>query len=123
MNVGEAGDGGEPKSRAGNLACRAGVIKLKRIRPYDGRQALACLVIRRQVEGKGKLYAVCTLVGHDLLGDAAELRRGIGEAGQRSLVSATGAADKVVARLGGTLVLSDETFSISRSQRDHAFVL
>src|ERR1051326_7867502 len=119
----DAGDGGETIWRAGDLAGGVGVIELKRVGPDDGGQALALFVVGGQIERERKINAVGALVGHKLLGNALELRRGIRKVGERLLLGAVGSANKVVRRLSRAFMPGEKLCAVIAQQSHGSFIM
>ena len=111
-----------PAGHASDLAGGLQIGVFDRIRPKDGGQARSGLIACRQIEGKAEPRAVVSFVRDDLLGDAVELRSGIGELRECVLVTRAEGTHKIVWRIGGSFRTGDEFRAVRREKRNKGFI-
>ncbi len=118
-------DAGEAVGRVGDLAGGVLALEFGRVGPQErGQRAVAILVVAgRQVERAGERDAVGPLVGNHLLGDAGELRRGIGEEGLLDQFLVVDVAQVVVGRLGLRLAAGQDQALLHVQDLDRALVV
>src|SRR5215469_3593659 len=109
---------GEAIWRAAYLAGGESIVELQRISPHNGRQWRALLVSGWEIKFERKLHAIIALIGDQLLGDAMEGRRRIGESRELYSLVVTRGTHKIIWRVLRRFVASQETRSFSTKHRN-----
>src|SRR6185437_3196109 len=80
-------------------------------------------MVGRQVQREREMDAVCSFIGHQLFGNAMELRRRIWKIRDRLFVRAICRANKIIWRFRGTLMAGQKLRAIVGEKRYHGLIL